>query len=252
MIQLSKQMISDYIFCPHKFKYKASNYKYNKNSDKVLKLLVTKHKENLTRIASIELKENIKLSLGEYRTRFTNEFFNNKIGRNEGVNKLEFTDSFLDDELLTVKLNNFYNIFSKQAFIGYNIPVEIPISGTNIVYASKVDFGLVDDEKNLTFIDLVDMKDPVYIKDRVRFWSHYYTVYSYLAASFNATVKVVLKDPEVSDELEFIFPKERFDDDYKQLCELLAPIQNNYSIRNINACSKCEILNECFNIKAGK
>lgn len=205
------------------------------------------HRKNLYSIASEELKEKIKLSLSEYRSRYTNSFYNEKV--NTGIygrsNKGEVYN-MIDSEVLLAKMNNFYSHFTNKAFIGYNIPIEISIVNTNIVYKTSVDFGLVDDKKELTFIDIVDMLTPVYIKDKITYWAHYYSVYSYLAASFNKKITVILLDPDVVDSIELTFYPERFDDDYKQLCEMITPISNSYIVRNLNACSKCLIMDECF------
>jgi hypothetical protein len=245
---LSRTQLNDYIFCPHKFSRQVVNEKYKENSkDNNVKTSIYLHKNNLTSIASEEMKNNVKLSLSEYRSRFTNTFYDEKTatGVNSRSDKGEVYN-LLDSEVLLSKLNNFYSHFANQAFIGYNIPIEISISGTNIVYKTFVDFGLINDKKELTFIDIVDMLNPVYIKDKVNYWAHYYISYSYLAASFNKTIKVILLDPDVVDSIEFTFNPGRFDDDYKQLCEMITPITNSYIIRNLNACSKCLIMDECF------
>lgn len=234
IIFLSRKNIDVFLECPHKFgKYVINdtfkNYVYTKDS-------IYKAKEFLTEIASYEMKENIKYDLIQYRTKYTNIHYSKKV----------ISISDLDTEAEITRLNNLFSLFSSNIFIGYNIPVDISIAGTNIIYRSIVDFGLSDEDKNLIFVDFVDMSEKIYIKDKIKHWAHYYTPYSFLASSFGKDVKVILIDPDISDRIELKFTPQRFDDDYEQLCKLLAPIKTSYLFKNLNACYGCSDISQCF------
>lgn len=230
---ISRQQIDIWIECAYKFGKYVVNDTFKDMSNP--KPSIKKVKDFLLEIASYEMKENIKYTLSEYRTKFTNKYFssNSRISEIDAIAEI-------------TKLNHFFQPFANNIFFGYNIPVDIAITGSNIVYREVIDFGLIDESKNLTFIEFVNMKDKIYIKDKLKHWAHYYTPYSFLASSFNKDIKVIFIDPDVHDMIEFKFNKGRFDDDYIQLCSLITPIKSSYLYRNLNSCMSCSELSNCF------
>ena len=231
---LSKQNIDVWIQCPYKFGKYVINDTFK--TIETNKPSIVKIKNFLAELASHEMKENIKLSLVDYRTKFTNKFYANKTP----------SIAALDVEVEIIKLNKLFSVFANNVFIGYNIPVDISIPGTNIIYRDFIDFGLSDENKDLTFVEFVNMKEKIYIKDKLKHWAHYYTLYSFIASSFNKDIKVIFIDPDVVETIEFKFNPNRFEDDYAQLINLITPIKTSYLIRNLNSCQGCSDISECF------
>jgi len=224
---ISKYHIDAFLECRFKFGKYVLNDKYTDISKP--KESIVRMKDHIKSIASYEMKENVKLDLAEYRTKYTNKYFTNK----------KSIVSILDSEVLITKLNNLFANFSNEVFIGYNIPIDISIYNTNIIYRDIVDFGLIDDEKNLTFIEFEDFSNAIAIKDKIKYWAHYYTTYSFLSSSFNKDIKVKIIDPDVNDIIEMKFIPSRFEDDYQELCNLITPIKDAYLYKNLYNCKIC-------------
>lgn len=223
---LSKRSVDDSIKCNFLFGKNTVSNRYNLSHlpDDYVKI-----RKHISEIASYEMKENVKLELAEYRVRFTNKYFTSK-------------KNILSIDSIVPKLNGIFEPFSLNTFIGYAIPVDIPIEGTNIIYRNIVDFGLISPDGDIIFIEIEEIKDLNYYKKMLKSWAHYYTIYSYLANEFEKKINLIVLDPITYQRVEMSFLPERYEEDYKVLVNTIKPLQNPSLIKNYNACSGCVYL----------
>ena len=230
---VTKENINNFIKCPFLFGKNVLSDKYKIITEKES---IERFKKHVVELASYEMKENVKLDLAEYRSSFTNKYFTSK----------KSLDAFLDPSVLIPMLNTLFSVFANKVFIGYNLPIDINIAGTNMVYRDIIDFGLIDEEENITFVEIVDLTSisPSF-EEKVKNWVHYFIPYSFLASSFNKTINVVFIDPDIRETVEFVVHPEKFDLDYIQLCEFIKTMKTHYIYKNLYMCSNCEQLGNC-------
>lgn len=226
---VSRKHIDDYVKCQYLFGKNTMSNKYQQSHLPEDYLRIRRH---LSEIASYELKNACKLELSEYRIRFTNKYYTSK-------------KDLLNMDSITTKLNGIFEPFANNAFIGYAIPVEIPIEGTNIIYRNIIDFGLVSDSGEITFVEIETIEDLTHYKRILRNWPHYYAIYSHLANEFGKKVNVVILDPVEYQRIDMVFLPERYAEDYKQLCNLIKPLQNPSFVKNYFSCPGCIMMGEC-------
>lgn len=193
-----------------------------------------KFKSLIESIASEEMKNMSKVSPGEYRTRFTNAFFNKKsdIG-------------LLTQEGLTQKLNNILSVFSSNVFIGYNVPIEIPIQGTEIMYRYILDFLLVDSEERVVAVEIEDFKNIDLAKRKMKHWPHYYTPYSFLTDVFKKDIYLQFIDPNLFVKTEYRFTGSSLSDDLVELKSVVSAVTNAFYVKNLTQCTGCQYVGSC-------
>lgn len=229
---LYKQFIDDYLFCPILFSRNTLNDRYSINK---LQNEYLKFKDHVAEIASYELKNCEKLNLHEYRIRYTNKHY---------VSSKKITKN-IDDNIIN-KLNRLFSYFSDNLFIGYNIPVEIPISGTPVIFREFYDFGLINmDQTELLFVKIEDLSNEYDIKKRIINWPHWYTPNSFLAKTFEKKVIVLYLDPVLDKQIEVTYLPEMFDINIKQLKDIVTPISNGIFWKSLNSCNNCNLVGEC-------
>ena len=204
-----------------------------------IKPIVSDHKKKindirlyLSELASFELKNNTKLSLSEYRIKFTNKFYT------KGT-------EVLDAKGIIANLNKVFDIFADNVFMGYNVPIDIPIQGTSLIFRDTIDFLLTDEESNIFAVELVDLTEAKLLKQRLLHWAHYHTQYSFLAASFDKDIDVILIDPVTATKLALVYKPEKFDQDLKDFKLLAQPMQHNNLVKNLHMCPMCEYNKYC-------
>lgn len=226
---LYKNHVSDYLRCPYLFGR-------NVTSTRQSSIKIIEHHANIKRhiaeIACYELKNEDKLPLAEYRTRYTNKHKHKGYG-------------LKDAEKLTKDLNKLFEIFANSAFIGYNVPIDIPISGTSLIYRDIVDFLVTDTEGNITAIEIDDLSNIDMYKRYLAEYPHYYSVYSFLASSFDQEISVAILDPNDITRLDTTFSTDRIDNDLIALGEVLKPMQSCVLLKNYYACKGCEYIIDC-------
>jgi hypothetical protein len=196
-----------------------------------------KFKDFLNDTASYEMKNNTKMNLSEYRTGYTNRFYSSK------------SDLFNKDLTgLVSKLNNIFSPFSDNLFIGYNLPVEIVIPGTQNVYKDTISYLMTDlEDTKIIAIEIEDLSGDKFnfYKKMLKDWPQYYTLYSYLAYKFDRMVEVIILDPILNEKIEMVFLKDRHKDDLKELGDIIMPIEKNILYKNFFACGNCELIGDC-------
>ena len=228
---LSRQHIDDYIKCNFYFGKSVINNKYhNSNLDDAYQ----KFKLFLFQTASYEMKNGHKFALSEYRTRFTN--------KNTQERK---TSIFGDINTFLVRLNALFEIFANNLFIGYNVPIELVVPGTQLVYKTFVDFVLSDEEGNITIVGIEDLSDVKLFQQKLKFWSHYFIPYSYMANSFDRKVNVLIIDPVCHKRIDMVIGPDRYPKDIELLNNLLMPMQTLVLTKNFHMCSICELNGSC-------
>lgn len=249
---LNKQQITSYIKCPfglaietalasprkdiHSPSLRAIVEKVGSKTESPL--LVEHNKKiddmrnHIAELASYEMKNNAKLSIADYRVKFTNKFYTKNT-------------EIIDAKGIVKKLNNLFEIFADNAFLGYNAPVDIPIQGTSLIYRDTIDFILTDGDAKIYAVEIEDLSDLDFRKLQLANWAHFYIPYSFLAASFEKEIEVIIIDPVASIRLSMKFKPEKFDHDIKDFKMLVAPIQNNNLIKNLYMCPLCEFNKHC-------
>ena len=226
---VNKQHVDDYIKCPFLFGKKTMSNKYQQSHLPEDYLKIRRH---ISEIASYEMKNLCKLELSEYRIRYTNKHYTSK-------------KDIMNMESITTRLNGIFEPFANNAFIGYAIPVEIPIEGSNIIYRNIIDYGLISEDGEVTFIEIEKIGDMGYYKKILKNWAHYYTIYSYLANEFKKKVTVIILDPVEYQRIDMVFLPERFSEDYKVLVNTIKPLQNPSFVKNYHSCFGCMLMGEC-------
>jgi hypothetical protein len=226
---ITRQYVDDYIKCPFLFGKKTVSNKYQQSHLPEDYLKIRRH---ISEIASYEMKNLCKLELSEYRIRFTNKYYTSK-------------KDLMNMDSITTRLNGIFEPFSSNAFIGYAIPVEIPIEGTNIIYRNIIDYGLISDTNEITFVEIEQIEDITYYKKILKNWAHYYAVYSYLANEFGKKINLIVLDPITYQRIDAVFLPERYSEDYKVLVNTIKPLQNPSFVKNYHSCSGCILFGEC-------
>lgn len=226
---IQKSNIDDYILCPALY---ACNVIKSRQSTIKIKNIKKSIKKHLIEIASYEMQNDEKLTAHEYRTRFTDKYYRRSL-------------QILKVDSLIKELNTVFDIFAKNVFVGYNLPVEIPLVGTSSEYRYIVDFVLTDEDNNITIVELESLDDIGAYKRRLKNWAHYYAPYTFLAEQFDKKVTLIIIDPDNLTRITAEYSPGRFPDDYKHLCAMLSPIEAGVVYHNLFACEYCEIQKEC-------
>lgn len=263
---LHKTHIDNYIRCPYYFAINVlSKLEVDKINNKVLvgalnKASLSKSsrtidkdvndkdiswiKNAITKIAIQEMKLQAKTTMQEYRIMYTNKFYKSLL------NNITATES----KSLIDKLNSMFSVFSENAFIAYNLPVEIPVTKTNVIFRDVIDFILSDpdDENHIIVVefDLFREKNKINIPKYYE-WLHYKIQYAYLASLFNKNVTVNIIDPFLPEaKIEIKYTKDSFDELYKDFAAAVNQIVNKdfgtVLYRNLYNCSGCEIKSACM------
>lgn len=247
-----KQHIDDYIMCPYLFglnvlKESGDKPKHvgqvfdklskSRNMSKYTttpsKKSIVAVKEYIAEVASYEMKNDDKLSLADYRVRYTNKHYSKQ------------TDIVGTKEIVK-KLNSIFEVFATNAFLGYNMPVEIPIQGTSIIYRDIVDFILTDDESNITIVEFDDLSNFDLVQKKFRYWPHYVSPYAILAASFERPIDVIIIDPNDFVRINFRVNETAFEEFVStDLFKLIRPMSDMPMTRNLKICQACEYCEVC-------
>lgn len=249
-----KHHIDDYIKCPHSFALNV--LKDSPNKPRVLSNVFDKLnksrniskaslantparktiadvRNHIAEIASYELKNDDKLSLADYRVKYTNKYFSKP------------SDVLGTSEIIT-KLNSVFEVFAVNAFLAYNVPVDIPIQGSSIMYRDIVDFILTDDESNIIIVEFDDLSNFDLYKNKLSSWPHYVAPYAWLASQFEKTINVVVVDPNDFTKINTRV-HEKYFEDYcsEELNALMRPMGSMTLTKNYYACGACEYTNLC-------
>lgn len=224
-----KSHVNDYIKCPFLF---GKNILSSRQGTIKIPDMHMNIKKHIAEIASYEMKNDDKLALSEYRIRYTNKYYTKP-------------SQVLEAETIVPKLNQVFEIFANNAFIGYNVPIEIPVPGTSTVYRDIVDFILTDEEGNITVVEIDDLTNIDLYRQQLTFWPQYYTPYSYLAASFEQDINVILIDPNDYIKLSIPYTQERHEQDVDQLYSLLKHVSSDNLIKNLYSCDTCKFADSC-------
>ena len=190
-------------------------------------------KEHVSKIALEEMKDGLKRDQGLYRVKFTERLQTSLL-------KVE-----PDGVLLINKINTFLSPLVHNIFIGYNVPIEIPIRGTNIIFKDIIDFVMVDpDTQDLIIVEIDDIQKNM-IDYRIKSWYHYKVPYSFLGDSMEKNVRVFILDPNTLNTLEYYFHKSAFEEQYRPFIDMVTPIKTSNLTKNLFACSTCKKQDLC-------
>lgn len=258
-MNISKKNIDDFIRCQYFFSLEvlnkgnistenikdkkiasalnASSKRVTSDVDSNFKNGINWLRDYISKIALKELKgygDIQKTPLHEYRLSYTNKF-------SKRLMKHVDTDTNLIDNL-----NNIFSIFSNNTFLAYNVPVELPVVKTNIIYRDVIDFVLTDDDGNVSIVEFDDLSNT---KRRLRYkeWPHYKIPYSFISHSMDKDITVNIIDPiNMICDFKFLSKKQTFDNEYKSLVDLVSPMKNaSMVVRNLYACSGCKYADFC-------
>ena len=229
---LTRDYIDDYLFCPMLF---GKNTLSDKYSIPKLQNEYSKFKDHVAEIASYEMKNCEKLSLYDYRIKYTNKHYSSSKRLMNNLN-----DGIIN------KLNRLFSYFSDNIFIGYNIPIDVAAPGTSAVFRKIYDFGLINtDQTELLFVEIEDLSDELEFKKKLINWPHWYTPNSYLAKTFNKKVIVLYLDPVLDKQIEVAYLPEMFSADIESLSKIVNPISNGVFWKALNSCKDCSLVGEC-------
>jgi hypothetical protein len=226
-----KNHIDDYIKCPFLFGKKILKNKQNTIKVTDLNLALKKF---LIEIAAYEMQNDCKLGLVEYRTKFTNKYY----GKKANIDLIES---------VVPKLNRIFSTFANCTFIGYNVPVDIGLPGTSVIFRDIVDFLLVsnDDEEKMFAVEIEDLSDFDFSKKKLENWPHQYISYSFLSSKFGKDINVELVDPDEFTIIEAAYNSDAFIGHLEQLSNIASCISSDFLYKNLNYCEFCELKDEC-------
>lgn len=227
---LNRQHITDYIRCPYLF---GKSVLSNKSKSARLPAKYNEFRDFIISIAAQEMKNMEKLSLSEYRIRYTNKFYTTA---KQVLN--------IDGSLIQ-KLNSQLSVFADNIFCAYNIPIDIAVPGTSVVFRDVVSFGMTTPDKDMIFIEIDDLTNTAQYNQIIRNWVQYYIVYSYLAKIFDKRIEVIIFDPILDKKINLVYLPNRYDDDLITLSEMVKPIYAGNMYKNLFACETCNLIGEC-------
>jgi hypothetical protein len=231
MIIIKKNQINDWITCQQLFGKNILSNKYNNTPDDNK---LSKFKSLIEQVASEEMKNMIKLPAADYRIRYTNTYF---------AKKSDY--AFLAQEGIVRRLNSILSIFADNVFIGYNVPLEIPIVGTELIYRYMIDFLLVDHSGDVIAVEIEDLSDLDLFRQKMKNWPHYYAPYSFLTDVFKKDVFLVFIDPINYLKVEYKFTAASMSEDLRELRCVTFGITNPFYVKNLAQCNSCSYLGEC-------
>jgi hypothetical protein len=255
-----KSYIDDYIKCPYYFGLKLLNKTNDEDistaelSDTFKKFtksrtykVITKSnikknilwlKDIISKIAIVEMETGNKFGVAEYRIQYTNKFFKNILSTHTSI---ESTD-------LISRLNDLFSIFSNNVFLGYNVPIEIPITGTSVIYRNVIDFMMcdVDDAEKITIVEIDDLSTDLQMR-KYQEWPHYKLPYHFLAESMKCDIKVIIIDPiNTANRIELLYKSKQFNE-VNELCgKIIVDVINPVLYKNLHSCSFCDCDGLCF------
>lgn len=255
-----KSYLDNYIKCPHYFALCLLNKSVDKSvtdqsvadilkkatKSKTYKVLNKSHikrdihwiKDSISKIALQEMTSGEKCGIHEYRIMYTNKYFKNILATHKDAKSAELIE----------RLNDAFSIFASNVFLGYDVPIEIPILKTNIVYRDVIDFILCDvnDQEKITIVEFDDLSSKVQIR-KYREWAHYKIQYYFIADSLKSNVNVIIMDPiNTNNRLEFTYKPRRFNEVHDACSKIVLDVANPVIFKNLNSCSTCEYLEMCF------
>lgn len=230
MMIIDRPFVTDFIQCPQKF---GRNILQGRQSTIRVEDMNLQLKKHLVEIAAFEMQNDHKFTLAEYRVKFTNKFYTK-------------ATQVLSDNSIVNRLNNLLDTFANNKFIGYNVPVEIPIEGTSIMYRSIVDFILKDEDDNITIVEIQDLSDYYGTLQRYKYWPHYAAVYGYIADRLDCNVTLQLIDPVNFLRVDLEYTSLGLMLDLKKLFDLVKPMGSDTLWKNLFACKGCDYIKDCF------
>lgn len=251
-LNIDKVNIDDYIKCPRYFAlnslkpseqvnpdddssfdefkklYKKSTKNLNGNSN-ASKIEFLKY--HITKIAMNELKTGTKLDITQYRCGFANKFYNN-------VYK-----TTVNGESIIDKTNTMFSLFHNGVFLAYNMPLEIPISKTNIMFSACVDFILADNDEIFT-IDIID--STIINLDGYRYWSHYKVPYLFVANNFGKKITSYIIDINDLKIHKYLYYSRDFKFEMSEIQKLAINMINLVYVKNLYQCKGCKYIDKCI------
>jgi len=230
MMIVDKAFVTDFIECPQKF---GRNILQGRQSTIRIEDMNLQLKKHLVEIAAYEMQNDHKYSLAEYRVKFTNKFYSK-------------ATQVLSDQSIVARLNTLLETFASHKFIGYNVPIEIPIIGTAIMYRNIVDFILKDEDENIVVVEIQNLLDYHSTLQRYKHWPHYSSVYGYIADRLDCSVTLQLIDPVNFLRVDLEYNSMGLVLDLKKLFDLVRPMGSDTLWKNLYACNGCNYLKDCF------
>lgn len=199
-------------------------------------------KDSIIEIASKEMKTGEKVPLHYYRMGYTNRFYS----KNKHARPVDG-----DPVLLVNKINNMFSPFATNIFLAFNLPIEIPVINSNVIFRDTVDFLMKDKLGNLTAIEFDSFED----EDSINFnkyyeWVHHRLPYAFLAHSLKQKVAVNIIDPFNFDmKAELSFLPGMFDSLYNDFSRITSTMINKQFdtiiYKNLYHCFECELEVQC-------
>lgn len=223
-----KQHIDEYLKCPFMFGKNIVSSKQNTIKLADMNLNIKKH---LIEMASDEMQNGTKYSLQDYRIKYTNRYYSRP-------------SQVLEAEAIVPKLNTVFESFASNQFRAYNLPIDIPVPGTPVIFRDIIDFLLVDEDGNLKIIEIVDLSNMDEVKKKLKWLPHYHIPYSFLADQFSKDIEVILFDPSELSTITNSYAPERYEDDLMALKSVTCSMASKFLVKNLNYCENCDI-EEC-------
>jgi len=226
-----KNHIDNFIKCPFYFGKVVLSGKQNtiRLSDMSVNL-----KKYIIEIACSEMKDGSKMSLSDYRVGYTNRFFSKP-------------SQITRAEKIIPTLNKLFEVFADNKFLAYNLPVDIPIAGTSVIYRDIIDFVLInEDSSKITVVEFEELDNLQDFKNKITYWPHHYIPYTYLANQFKKQIDLEIIDPNEFSIFRGKYQPERYENDIKNFHEIAKSMSSEFLFRNLNACSDCLFKEECM------
>jgi hypothetical protein len=218
------------------FLSKTAKVRSYKTIDNMMDKDVLWVKDMVSKFALQEMETEKKCSLHEYRISYTNKYAKELRLENSDVKKkLEF-------------INNMFSIFANNIFIGYNVPVEIPINKTNIIFRDIIDFIVADvfDQDKLTIIEFDHLNDSVN-KSKYSCYDHYRISYAFISKSLNKPLDVLIIDPTINCiTVKYSYKPSEFDNIYNSFADMARLFSHPLVYKNLNSCNECALKEICF------
>lgn len=225
-----KKYISDFIKCPFLFGKNIIASKQNTIKLNDMSLNIKKH---IIELACYEMQNSHKYSLVEYRTQFTNKYYSRP------------SQAILAEKIVP-KLNQVFDVFASNKFIGYNVPVDIALPGTSVIFRDILDFMMTDEDGNIVIAEIENLENFDEVKTKLKHWPHYFTPYSFIADQLGKKVTVKLIDPVNFCVIDASYLPDRFEGDLAQLRDIGRALSAPSLVRNLYACDDCEKKDNCL------
>lgn len=230
-------LVTEYIADVLKKATRSKSYKVTGKSN--IKRDIEWLKDSISKIASNEMVTGVKAPISEYRIQYTNKYFKNILT----------SYSTVEGENIINRLNNVFAIFSSSIFLGFNVPIEIPLLKTNLIYRDMFDFLLCDinDPEKITIVEIDDLSNPLQAR-KYREWSHYKIPYLFLADSLQSNINVIIIDPiNTSNRVELSYMPRKFNDIHESCSKIALDVINPVLYKNLHSCDECIYTSVCLN-----